>query len=140
MNLKPGSRIVFHFGSLRFVKVARRGNLDKERVIFRVKVAEDLIKFVVVGMRKSRTGEKTATDLNRDFYWFPSREVKKDDFVVLWTKEGENRTYLNKSGDTVHAFYWGKPAPVWTGETDMVGLLRISGWNLFSVEQEEEEE
>ena len=61
----------------------------------------------------------------RHVFVFPDKEVKKGDFIRLYTGKGENRTETNNNGDTVHCFYWGFESSrgVWNKDGDKAFLL-----------------
>lgn len=67
----------------------------------------------------------------RHVYWFPDKQVKKGDFVRLYTrpfKAGENRSWSNTAGSTTHSFFWGLRTAVWNDAGDCAVLFDIRDW------------
>ena len=61
----------------------------------------------------------------RHTFVFPDKEVKKGEFIRLYTGKGEDRTEKNSEGETVHCFYWGfnNTGRVWNKEGDYAIIL-----------------
>ena len=70
-------------------------------------------------------------------FWFPDKEVKKDDLIVLYTKKGKSSVKTNPSGNVSHFLYWELDQSVW--REDRVAVLCEIGkqWNPFPVVEED---
>ena len=135
----PSQILFYRTSGVRFVRVASAGDLAKERVVLRATADINVINLVLVGMNQGDDPSEV-TDLNRDLFWFPDYAVKRDDYILLYTKAGHPRNYISPRGSTMHAFYWDKDHPVWTGETNIVGILRVRGWHFYPIDPEIQEE
>ncbi|XYH98579.1 hypothetical protein ACMHYB_02110 [Sorangium sp. So ce1128] len=107
--------------NLRIVSVPGAGDLSSERVVLRVMKACNLMHYLIVDATDNGNG--TFSNKNSRVYWFPEQIVSPTDYVVLFTKFGLDRTYINKQGFTVHVFYWGMPDAVWGEYSDGVVLV-----------------
>lgn len=70
--------------------------------------------------------EDDPSNLNRHSYMFPNQSVKANDFVLLYTGEGEDKNYPNRAGSTTWEFYWGLDVDVWNTDGDEVILVKVS--------------
>lgn len=110
-------------------KIVTPGKLDTERVLFKV---ENDAAIGFYGIFKTiEIGEKTLSSNIRKSYWFPDKDVKKGDLVVLYSKVGINTERKEADGSTVHFFYWGNDATQWEKrekDSDAVVLFKIDEW------------
>ena len=107
--------------------IVDRGVLDKERVVFEVQEDDFLGGYLVLKTKK--TGESTVSSITRGTYWFPDKDVKKGDLVVLYTKKGVNTEKKNTDGTTTHFYYWQKEEVLWGVDEDVVLLARLQDWD-----------
>lgn len=63
----------------------------------------------------------------RHTFFFPSKPVKKGEYVALYTKLGKYKLSETTTKKPVHCFYWGLANAVWNDTGDTVHLLEISG-------------
>lgn len=115
--------------NLAIQKIVTPGKLDTERVLFKV-LAEEAIGFYGV-FKTVETGENTVSSNVRKTYWFPDKDVKKGDLIVLYSKSGINTERKESDGSTVHFFYWGNNASQWEKRekaSDAVVLFKIAEW------------
>jgi hypothetical protein len=110
--------------NLEIACVAGKGDLDKERVILIARRECDLIHYLVLDTTYNEDG--TISDKNRHIYWFPSHLVKPRDYVLVYSKAGKNRTFVDKEGDTIHVFFWGLDHTVWNEDGDAVTLVNTA--------------
>jgi len=97
-------------------------HIDTERLIFKVKQDDNLSDYVVVDSQSTMFGRVPKKD--RHIFWFPNREVKKGDTVILYTKRGKPG-FMDKD-ETRHVFYWNLDNGIWTSKNDSAILLHIS--------------
>ena len=79
------------------IKIVRNGDISHERVVLSVVLPDDVGKYVVLQVDTSEKGDGPTNSVERA-YWFPDKKVKAGDFVVLYTKEGEDKEKLNNTG------------------------------------------
>ena len=112
---------------LQILNVLDHGDLDKERVRFKaVKDNVYLNEFIV--MDNTYDDEGRLSNKNRHCYDFINDNVKlkKNDRVVLHTKEGKNFTKTFPSGVIAYHIYWGLDETVWNQDGDTVHLTEIA--------------
>ena len=119
---------------LQFNNVAEPGYFAEERVVLRPTVKMNLMDYVMLPMR-SASGASDAEDLNTLAYWFPDKEVEPGDFVLLYTKTGNDHTFTDANGQAVHVFYWNKEAAVWKDPASVVAILKISEWAFHGIRE-----
>ena len=81
------------------------------------------------GIRERQSGNESTTPQSGpvDAYWFPYRELKRGDLVILYTKNGSNSEKKIDAGSTSYFFYWRKASPIWvTGTLPIV--VETSDW------------
>ncbi len=113
---------------LEIKEIVDRGNLDQERIIFTAKVDTFLGGFLV--FKSKKTGDKTVSSFISNPYWFPDRDIKANDLVVLYTKSGKSNIKENEDGTKTHFFYWLQDKPLWSEEASAVILLSTLEWTL----------
>jgi hypothetical protein len=64
----------------------------------------------------------------RHIFWFPSKNVKKGDYISVHTGKGTNVTTKMDSGTPLHRFYWGLGTPVWNNSGDCAVLFQVNAW------------
>ena len=112
--------------NLDFVKIENAGELAQERVVCRATVDVDVGDFAFFrGI--ATTGGKFGAGNVPSAYWFPNKDVKAGDWVVLYSKIG---TSSEKKGEqrTSHFFYWGKSSPLWVSGA-IASLVEITHWS-----------
>ena len=87
------------------------GVIDKERVVLLVKENCDLGHYILA---TSQIMPETNTFSSKisNVYWFPDREMKKGDKVIVYTKQGINNKKENEDQTTSYFFYWGMDTPL----------------------------
>lgn len=105
-----------------------KGELDKECLW--LDVHED-----ISSLSNYSVCDTTYTDDNhisnelRHVFWFPTKAVKKGDWVRLMTKVGVSSTASNTRGGTTHTFYWQLGRTVWNKDGDAAILFKHETWN-----------
>lgn len=110
-----------------------RGIADKERIVMKALSNLDVGQFAVIEAGFSNGGVNTSTG---DCYWFPDKVVEEGDWVVLYTKPGEDKEKIQKSGATAHFFYWGKNSPKWRVQTRAPVILQVDSWDFIPPESD----
>lgn len=107
---------------LKISSFADVGQPEKERLIIRAESDADVGEYLVMATSISTDGNATAGF--KLAYWFPDKEVKAGDLVVLYSKSGKQSEKQLTSGVTAHFFYWGlQKLPVWSSAKGAVLLL-----------------
>lgn len=114
--------------TLKIENVADSDEFEKERVVLRVQDDDDIGHYAVFQTRLSDDGRALSGKIAA-CYWFPDKEVKTGDLVVLYTKSGERSEKKNESGTTSHFFYWGMTEPLWTKKTPT--LVTTPKWQVY---------
>ena len=113
---------------LRISSIADRGNHDKERLVVKVLNDAELGFFAIF---RSRTANGQLTTGVSDVYWFGEADVKSGDLVVVYTRAGTDNNRIQKSGSTVHFFYWHQREAFWGDEEFVPVLVLTSDWEPF---------
>lgn len=88
------------------------GDLAKERLTLRANADLDIGDYLVAQTGVSDTGDPTVF-FNQP-YWLPYKKIKSGDLVVIYTKEGEQRSRPLKNGiNTAHFLYFHSQEPIW---------------------------
>jgi hypothetical protein len=95
----------------------------EERLVLRALTDADIGMYMILDATFQENG--LVTNTFRHPYWFEDKAIKKGEFVVLYTKEGD----YSKHGNT-HFFYYGSKHNVWNDNADAVTLIRISEWQV----------
>ena len=107
--------------------VADRGNTAKERLILRVRANANTDVGDYILIQSDFQGDSVTT-FTHHAYWFPYKEVKAGDIVVLYTKSGRVNEKALPDGRRVHFFYWGLDGPIWAAEDRAPVLLHAPEW------------
>lgn len=114
---------------LKIISVHNHGDFDKEYVMLKANEDCDVGRFVLAD--STYTADGKVSNKVRHTYWFPDKNIKKDELVSLWTGPGNNTTAKTNDGTTVHRFYWGLKTAVWNDGGDCAVLLDIQDWQFF---------
>ncbi len=111
--------------SLRLVSVLDRGVPNKERVLISVVRNVDLKYYVLVDATQV-TGGVIPGSLSA--YWFPTKQVREGDTIVVYTGSGQANVSPQANGKTVHFYYWGRPQTVFTAPSRAAVLFEVQTW------------
>jgi hypothetical protein len=113
--------------NLELLRIEEKGNLEKERVVLRVKKDDSTNNYVIMDATFDEEGD--ISNIGRHAYKFWSKDVKTGDFVVLYTRKKNantpNETERVSGKPVTHFFYWGRQATIWNIEKDYCRLLYI---------------
>ncbi len=113
--------------NIAFKAIRDEGQLNKERLVLRVVLPDDIGKYLVCETEAAEDGANISNNVRRA-YWFPDQKVKTGDLVVLYTKDGVDKIKKHGTGSTSHFFYWGLPTPIWNEKQSAVVIIRASEW------------
>jgi hypothetical protein len=106
--------------------ISGHGDYDKE--VATLTVNEDCDAGFHVLSDTTYTTDGKISALLRHMFWLPDKQVKKGDFIFIYTKTGTNTSFANNSNTTTHAFYWGLKTAVWNDDKDCAVLFEIGAW------------
>lgn len=105
--------------------VAEQGDLDRERLVMRVRQDVDIGDFMLV--RAGFEDDEVTTDVSNAF-WFPYRRLRAGDLVVVYSKRGSDKQKRLDDGHKAHFFYWGQDSALWGDEHVAPVLLYAPQW------------
>jgi hypothetical protein len=109
-----------------FSSFSDTGNYGKERIILKALNDINVGDYLLLVSDKV---DNSPTSGKKESYWFPDKEVKQGDLVVLYTKRGDSSEKKLKSGKTAHFFYWGLRDSIWEDEDNVAVILNAPNWN-----------
>lgn len=111
--------------SLKLLNVLERGVPNKERVVISVQRGVDLKYFVLVDATQV-TGGVIPGELSA--FWFPTKQVKEGDSIVIYTGTGQASVAPQPDGKTVHFYFWGRPQTVFGEPSRAAVLFEVQTW------------
>ena len=99
------------------LSIADKGNLEKERLVLRVRADADVGDYILIQTGFQSDGVTIDT---HNTYWFPYKKVEAGDLVVIYTKKAARisgpwkmaRTYISFIGDCPNRYGRQKTAPL----------------------------
>ena len=116
------------FMKLKISEIENKGVAENERIILKVLESDNVGQYVIFKTKK--LADDRVSSRPSDVFWFQNKEVKKGDWVVIYTKSGTYKSIINEKGNTSHFFYWDKKEPLWKDSIDIPILLHIDEWDL----------
>lgn len=113
---------------LKIQEILDRGN-DEERIVLNVLEDCNLNRYLVLDTTFDEHGD--ISNINRHVYAFGNVPVRKGDFVVLYTKCGNDVKQINADRTTSYFFYWNMRSHVWNNDRDIAFLVHYDEWNSF---------
>jgi hypothetical protein len=114
--------------SLQFLRVEGAGDLSQERVVLRASTDVDIGVYAVFRCVSNEEGKVLSGPI-LCAYWFADRLIKKDDWVILYSKRGTRSQKEGNDGPSSYFYYWGLENPIWTKQTAVV-VAPTRGWKL----------
>lgn len=110
--------------SLKIINLVKEGGKDKEYILLKATENVNIGNYAIVDRTFSKDGN--LSNIHKHFYRFPSKEIKKSEFVSLRTGKGKN-TVGEIDNIPVHRFFWGSNAALWNdSEVEKAELLKIT--------------
>lgn len=116
---------------LKVIKVSEQGDEKKEYVTLQANEDCNLEGHIIFDETFNNNG--SPSNKHRHVFIFPRWEVKKNDYIFLFTKSGENIRGVTTSKKPASFFYWGLKSPVWNEEGDKVHLIQVKTASNFKV-------
>lgn len=109
--------------SFKIIKLIKDGGKDNEHILLQATENVNISSYAVVDCTFNKNGN--ISNIHRHFYRFPSKDIKKGEYVSLRTgKEGNTVGTLNKI--PVHRFFWGSDSAFWNdSEVEKAELLKV---------------
>lgn len=118
---------------IEIVMVLSKGDLDKEAIVLQAKGELDVGDYVVLQTGVSDGGVNTQV---YQTFWFPYEAVSSEDYILIRTKAGKQRSYkLKKNKGTAHVFYWGLDKPIWEDDDRALIVLHAPEWKSSLVQE-----
>lgn len=102
---------------------------DKECILLKVEEDCNLWPFIIFDATYDENGN--SSNLLRHSFIFPSQNVKKGDYVIVYTSKGESQHYKNRVGTTTWEYYWGLDVNVWNDKGDEALLIKVSEFKRY---------
>ena len=103
------------------------GNIEKERLVLKATSDDEIGNYVLFDTTYLEDGR--VSNEMRHSLWFPDREVKENDLIVVYTKAGKDSKLENKNGTSSHFFYMGLGNSIWNKNGDCSVIMKISSWD-----------
>jgi len=103
------------------IKKLYKADGEDERVAIRALADCDLGDYIITDATFGIKGG--SSNLFRHVFEFPTYLVMKDDWIVLYTKRGNQ-----SQNGTTHFFYWNSKHNVWNDEHDTVTLIKVAAF------------
>lgn len=103
------------------------GNIEKERLVLKATSDDEIGNYVLFDTTYLEDGR--VSNEMRHSLWFPDREVKENDLIVVYTKAGKDSKLENKNGTSSHFFYMGLGNSIWNKNGDCAVIMKISSWD-----------
>lgn len=116
---------------LKLSSIADKGDFQKERVVIRAIDSTGVGEFVLLCTGVNDDGGLNIGVVNT--YWFPDKEVRAGDLVVVYSKTGTNsEKALDNGTNKAHFFYWGLSREVWSSSRVAPVLLHAPIWETLT--------
>lgn len=114
-------------------KIVKKATGNDERIVF--KVLEDTNMSYYLLLDNTYDAEGKISNVDRHTFAFPNVNVKRGDFIILYTGVGSQSSYKNKAQTVTYVFYWGfqRETSVWNEASDKAIIVRMDGVQSFKV-------
>ncbi|WP_158827533.1 hypothetical protein [Mucilaginibacter lacusdianchii] len=110
--------------SLKITKIQKDGDAKEEYILLEATENVNISAYAVIDKTFNKDGK--VSNVHKHFYRFPSKTVKKGEYVSLRTGKGTNTVGTFTDGSTVHRFYWGSDAAFWNdNNVEQAELLKV---------------
>lgn len=104
-------------------------SIDLENEVIWLKALEDCNLKNYLVFDTTYTDDTHVSNEHRHAYWFPPKEVKKGDWVKLFSHSGSISSFKNQSGTTTYVYYWKLGNNVWNNNGDAAILFELNTWH-----------
>ncbi|MCK4227623.1 hypothetical protein J2N90_04220 [Enterobacter asburiae] len=113
--------------NIRVLNVVGHGELDKEHIVLTSNAQANLWDYILSD--STYHGDGSVSNKHRhvfDFDELAAITLKKDDLVLLFTKNGKFGIHTLPSGAKAYFIYWGLNETVWNKDGDEAILIKVS--------------
>ena len=111
--------------SLKIDTLKKDGDAEKEYIKLKATADVDIGNYAIIDKTFNNNG--SVSNVHKHFYRFPSKVIKKGEFVTLRTGKGKNIELITTNGVKVHRCYWGSDAAFWNdSNTEKAELLKVT--------------
>ncbi len=107
---------------LKILYVKDGGDESKERIVLQATDDCDIGTYVL--FNTAYDGKYISNKIRYSF-WFPNKDVKSGDKIIVYTKKGEEKFKENRDRNSSYFFYWGLDTTIWSKGEDCAGLIKI---------------
>ena len=108
------------------VDILDHGAPNKERLVLKVFFNFNLSYCVI--LNSTYASSNTISNYPKGSFWFPPKDVKAGDLVVVYSGSGVSSEVKNQDGSTSYFFYWGSLSTLWNQPNDCAAVLEIQTW------------
>lgn len=119
---------------LSIIGVRSASSIAAERILIRARNDTDIGEYLLADT--TYEGETQVSNKLRHILWLPDREVSRGDLIVVYTKDGIDKSRENESGNLTHFIYWGLSRAIWNESGDAATLFHISDWQFKKIEKQ----
>lgn len=114
---------------LKITAIREPGNLEKERIVMKALAPINVGDYVLL-----RTGffDGSVTNKIHTAFWFPDKDIKENDYVVVYTKNGRDSEKEFK-GVLSHFFYIKLTESIWDIPERSAVLMYAPDWQSFNM-------
>jgi len=106
---------------LKLISINNTGNVQSEHVFLAVNADCNLGDYLLTD--STYGSDEAPSNKLRHVFFFPQLEVKKGDYVVLWTQSGKYSKGETTNKKAQHNVYWGLKETVWNVNGDRAFLF-----------------
>lgn len=110
--------------SLTITNLQKDGDAKKEYILLKATENVNIGGYAIIDKTFNKDGN--VSNVHKHFYRFPSKTVRKGEYVSLRTGKGTNTVDTLEDGSTVHRFFWGSDAAFWNdNDVEQAELLKV---------------
>lgn len=117
------------------IKRIVKDNLEQERVVLEVLEDCNIGQYFLFDTANDENGIESNKE--RHLYIFSSQLVKKNDFIVLYTRarqDGEKVSFNNKRHTVTYNFYRNLEKQIWNMNNSKIFLAHYDSWESVNIE------
>lgn len=111
--------------NLKLKSIADKGDLPNERLVISVLKDSNIGEFAV--FRTGLVNGEIQIGVTNT-YWFPDKQLKAGDLVVLYSKTGKISEKKLERGNMAYFYYWGQSQALWKTSEKAAVLLHAPAW------------
>ena len=108
---------------IKLLSVKANGDINHERVIIRVLADDDIGHYILLD---TTYNDNSVSNKVQHPFWIPDTVVGQGDLVVIYTKNGVDKTIKNTGGSKTHFLYRGLEKSIWNKDGDCAIIMDIN--------------